>query len=189
MCQSDDNTRPRRRFGWSDMFVHPDDDPRADGGWRNDERAVLLGSLTDRRLTIELKCRGLDADQLACRPIPPSDLSLLGLVRHLTAVEHHWARDVLAGELTATPYGAEDGRDIAFEVRADPTMVEDARAAWRLETAYTDHVIRQFDDLGRHGRGQPVPVREVLVHLIREYAQHLGHADLLRERIDGRVGQ
>lgn len=96
---------------------------------------------------------------------------------------------MLAGELPATACRAEDGRDSAFEVRAGPAMVDDAWAAWRRETAHTDHVVRQFDDLGRHGRGQPVPVREVLVHLIREYAQRLGHADLPRERIDGRIGQ
>lgn len=89
MIENEGQPRPQRSFGWSDRFVHPDDDPRADGGWRNDERAVLLGSLADRRLTLELECHGLDADQLACRPIPPSDLSLLGLVRRLTAVEHH----------------------------------------------------------------------------------------------------
>ena len=71
------------------MFVHEDDDPRSDGGWDNDERSVLLGFLADRRLTLELKCAGLDAAQMARPSVPPSDMSLLGLVRHLTSVENY----------------------------------------------------------------------------------------------------
>ena len=172
-----------RAFGWSDMFVHPDDDPRTDGGFDNDERAMLVGFLDDLRLTLELKCEGLDADGMAHQSVPPSDLSLLGLVRHLAGVERYWFRGVLAGEAVEKPY-----KD-AFAVAPDPEMVRDAWEAWRNEVAAADNVLSQMPDLGQLGRGKPVPAREVLIHLIEEYAQHMGHADLLRERIDGRVGQ
>jgi hypothetical protein len=96
---------------------------------------VLVGYLRDQRLTLELKCSGLDAADLARRSVPPSNLSLLGIVRHMAGVEQSWFR--------LRPAGQADG-----------------------------------------------PVRrDVLVHMIEEYARHNGHADFLRERIDGRVGQ
>ena len=88
---------PARRFGWSDMFVHPDDDPRTDGGFKG-ERATLVGFLRDQRLTLELKCSGLDAADLARRSVEPSNLSLLGLVRHMAEVERAWFRRRLAGQ-------------------------------------------------------------------------------------------
>ena len=188
MPESDEGV-PDRTFGWWDMFVSPDQDPRVDGGWDNNERAVLLGQLAYRRLTLEMKCSGLDAAQLASRPIPPSDLSLLGLVRHLASVEHYWFRQVLAGERGPGLYCDATGQDEAFDVAADPVMVEEAWTTWRGEVAHTEALLEGCDDLGELGTGRAIPVREVLVHLIREYAQHLGHADLLRERIDGRVGQ
>lgn len=180
---------PERKFGWWDMFVNDNDDPRADGGWDNTERDVLLGFLSDRRLTLELKCSGLDAQQLARQSVPPSDLSLLGLVRHLAGVEQYWFRQVIAGEEVDRLYVGTDGEDLAFVVDADPETVDEAWDTWRSEVAFAEQLVSEMPDLGQLGRGKPVPLREVLVHLIREYAQHTGHADLLRERIDGRVGQ
>lgn len=180
---------PERRFGWWDMFVAEEDDPRVDGDFANDERSVLLGFLGDRRLTLEMKCAGLDAEQMARASVPPSDLSLLGLVRHLTGVERYWFRKVIAGEDVADPYRSPDGANLEFVVEPDPAMVEEAWANWRAEVAASDAIVARTVDLGERGRGEPTPLREVLVHLIREYAQHLGHADLLRERIDGRIGQ
>lgn len=177
-----------RRFGWSDMFTAEENDPRVDGGWSNDERSVLLGQLADRRLTLQMKCEGLSVEQMARRSVPPSDLSLLGLVRHLASVEQYWFRSALAGESIERLYQA-DGVDLAFVVEPDDDMVVEAWSTW---TAEVDHGIAFLDgvsDLGQLGAGRDIPVREVLVHLIREYAQHLGHADFLRERIDGRVGQ
>ena len=172
------------------MFVPEADDPRTDGGWGNTERDVLLGFLADRRLTLELKCAGLDAEQMVLPSVPPSDLTLLGLVRHLASVERHWIQIVVEGREGVTrPYVDAEGDDLEFVVAADPAMVDEAWSTWRAETANTDAVVARTPDLGQLGAGRPVPVREVLVHLIREYAQHLGHADLLRERIDGRVGQ
>ena len=174
---------PERKFGWWDMFVNPDEDPRADGGFDNNERAMLIGFLIDRRLTLELKCQGLDAEGMAKQSVPPSDLSLLGLVRHLAGVERFWFQSAIAGREIERPYQDE------FNVSADPEMVEDAWNTWRSEVEVSNEVLAGIDDLGQLGEGKPMPVREVLVHLIREYAQHMGHADLLRERIDGRVGQ
>lgn len=180
---------PERLFGWLDMWVAEDEDPRADGGWENSEKGVLLGQLTDRRLTLQMKCSGLDASQMATPSVPPSDLTLLGLVRHLTNVEHHWVRSVIEGREHPPPFVDENGSDVAFTVRADMAMVDQAWRAWEGEVANTDLILGGIDDLGARARGRDMPMREILVHLVREYAQHLGHADLLRERIDGRVSQ
>jgi len=181
--ENPDGSLPERSFGWSDMFVSPNDDPRTDGGFENNERAMLVGFLTDRRLTLELKCRGLDAEGMANQSVPPSDLSLLGLVRHLAGVERFWFQSAIAGQNIERPYRYE------FDVTRDPKMVADAWATWHTEVEASNNVLAGVSDLGELGKGKAMPVRAVLVHLIREYAQHMGHADLIRERIDGRVGQ
>lgn len=122
--------------------------------------------------------------------VPPSNLTLLGLVRHLAQVEHHWFRRITAGEeVPQLLYVGPDGDDLAFDVVADDQMVAEAWDRWRSEAAYAQELVRRTEDLGQLGRVEPLPLREVLVHVIREYSQHLGHADLIRERIDGRVGQ
>ena len=180
---------PHREFGWSDMFVQEAEDPRADGGWNNDERSVLLGFLSDRRFTLEMKCAGLDAEQMARQSVPPSDLSLLGLVRHLTSVEQYWFRQIVAGLEGKRLYHDDEGHDLAFAVEPDPRLVDAAWSTWKNEVANSNRCMEEVSDLGQLAKGEPIPVREILVHIIREYAQHLGHADLIRERIDGRVGQ
>lgn len=184
-----DGDLPTRTFGWWDMFVHEDDDPRQDGGWDNEERSVLLGFLNDRRVTLRLKCQGLDAEQMARHSVPPSDLSLLGLVRHIASVENYWFQHVIADADSERLFCDETGADQAFEVEPDDAIVDEAWSVWSREVERSDAVIGGVADMGAYAAGQRVPVREVLVHVIREYAQHLGHADLLRERIDGRVGQ
>jgi hypothetical protein len=182
----DDQARPTtRQFGWSDMFVHPDDDPRTDGGFVG-ERATLAGFLRDQRLTLELKCAGLDAEGLARRSVPPSTLSLLGLVRHMAEVERTWFRRRLAGQDAPKLYG---GDDADFDGAApDPEVVAGAWASWRDEVAFAERFVDEAPDLELTGKDGAV-LRTVLVHMIEEYARHNGHADLLRERIDGRVGQ
>jgi uncharacterized damage-inducible protein DinB len=190
-----------RQFGWQDMFVGPDADPRGIGGifvHHGDERTVLAGYLRDYRLTLELKCSGLDAEAMARRSVEPSDLSLLGLVRHLSDAERYWFRRVMAGEDAPARYrhSAGDDHDRAFsDAIADPAAVTLAWENWRDEVAFAERFVDEASDLdlakpytgrGRH-HGQ-VSLREVLVHMIEEYARHIGHADLLRERIDGRVG-
>ena len=180
-----------RRFGWWDMWVAPEDDPREAGGPYAGERETLVRYLRDRRLTLELKCAGLDAGGMARRSVPPSNLSLLGLVRHLADVERYWFRRVLAGQEVAPRFGPGDA-DFE-EARADAAMVAEAWAAWREEVAFAERFVDQAPDLDLVGTGDPdrgpIPLRDVLVHMIEEYARHNGHADLIRERIDGRVGQ
>ncbi|MBF9068079.1 DinB family protein [Streptacidiphilus fuscans] len=170
------------------MFVTPDQDPRADGGF-DGERAILAGYLRDQRLTLELKCAGLDAEALARRSVEPSSLSLLGLVRHMAGVEQKWFRSVMAGQEITRHYRTAEDPDGDFNgALPDPHVVEHAWATWRAEVAFAERFTAEADDLGVTGStGQAL--REVLVHLIEEYARHNGHADLLRERIDGRVGQ
>lgn len=145
--------------------------------------------LRDRRLTLELKCQGLDAEQLARRSVPPSDLSLLGIARHLAEVEQYWFRMVVAGERPERHYRGSAA--VAFhDAVGDDEHVADAWARWRAEVAHAEALVDATPDLGERGRGPEQPeLREVLVHLVEEYARHLGHTDLLRERIDGRVGQ
>ncbi|MFG2617737.1 DinB family protein [Streptomyces sp. NPDC048507] len=174
------------------MFVHPEEDARSDGGFSG-ERKVLAGYLRDQRLTLELKCGGLDAGAMARRSVPPSDLSLLGLVRHLAGVEQKWFRGVMAGEDVRRHYRSEREPDGEFAgAVADPAVVAQAWATWRAEVAFAERLVAGAPDLGVTGEvagGGRMELREVLVHMIEEYARHNGHADLLRERIDGRVGQ
>ena len=144
---------------------------------------------------MNLKCEGLDADQLARRSVPPSTLSLIGLVRHLAQVENHWFQRTLQGRADKPRlYKRDDAPDWDFDgATPDPAVVKDAFATWQAEIAKADQWLDsvQEADLGREvpfGDGTVAP-RDVLVHLIEEYARHAGHADLLRECIDGRTGQ
>jgi hypothetical protein len=180
------------------MFVDQADDPREDGPPIGDERTALVEYLRAVRLTLELKCAGLDAEAMARRAVEPSTLSLLGLVRHLAEMERDSFREVLAGEDAPDLFCSETDRDGDFDGAVpDPQVVAEAWAAWRAEVEFGDRYLAQVPSLDatapeRHGIGSahgPISVREVLLELIHEYARHLGHADLLRERIDGRVGQ
>ncbi len=180
--------QPTRQFGWWDVFVHPDEDPRSEGGFEG-ERATLVGYLRDQRLTLELKCAGLDAAELARRAVPPSTLSLLGLVRHMAMVEQNWFRRRMAGEDVPRHYRSDAQPDGDFDgAVGDPDVVGEAWATWRAEVAFAERFVDEAPDLGVVGK-QGDALREVLVHMIEEYARHNGHADLLRERIDGRIGQ
>jgi len=188
---------PERRFGWSDMFAAPDSDPREQGGEYHGERETLVRYLRDHRLTLEMKCSGLDAAGLASRSVPPSTMSLLGLVRHLAGVEQFWFRMTMAGQPSGPRHYRSDDPDGDFNgAVADPEVVADAWAVWRAEVEFAERLVAGAPDLeitGDTGRGESGPelitLREVLVHMIEEYARHNGHADLLRERVDGKVGQ
>ncbi|MFC4020456.1 DinB family protein [Micromonospora sp. GCM10011542] len=184
--------QPIRTFGWLDRFVHPDEDPRSGGGF-SDERTILVHYLRDQRLTFQLKCDGLDADQLARRAIPPSTMSLLGLIRHLAEVERGWFRRTMAGQDALKIYASEADPDGDFDgAVADPEVVAEAWRTWQAEVEFAERFVAEAPDLGVQGRqrlGNTVVLRELLVHMIEEYARHNGHADLLRERIDGRVGE
>ncbi len=182
-------TTPRHR---ADLFLDPASDPREGGSRLGDERATLAEFLRGQRLTLQLKCDGLDAGQLARRAVEPSTMSLLGLVRHMAEVERAWFRRRFAGLDVPKRYQTDADPDADFNgAAADPAVVAEAWAAWREEIAFAEQFARDHDlgYVGRDSEGEPVSLRELLVHMIEEYARHNGHADLLRERIDGRVGQ
>ena len=141
---------------------------------------------------MELKCEGLDAEQMARRSVEPSTMSLLGLVRHMAEVERSWFRRRMAGLDAPHRYGSRPGEDGDWNgAVADPEVVAEAWAAWREECAFSDRFIAEAPDLEVTGPVHDglISLRELLVHMIEEYARHNGHADLLRERIDGRTGQ
>ena len=173
---------------YPDMWLDPDDDPRESSARLTDERSTLLEYLRRYRLTFELKCAGLDAGQLARRSVPPSTLSLLGLLRHLADVEQYWFRRVTAGEPLADLYPGGSEWDVDG---ADGAAAEKAWAQWRAAVSAAQEIAAATDlaHAGVTADGDSLQFREVLVHLIEEYARHCGHADLLRERIDGRTGQ
>ena len=168
------------------MWASPEEDPREEGG-PTDERSVLLRYLRNYRLTLQLKCAGLDAEQLARRAVPPSNMSLLGLVRHLATVEQYWFRVAMAGDDVERLYRGE-GNDEFDDAVGDPACVEDAWVSWRQEVANAEEYVERHPDLDTTGAEGDV-LREVLLHMVEEYSRHCGHADLLRARIDGRIGQ
>ncbi|MEU9924021.1 DinB family protein [Streptomyces griseoluteus] len=171
---------------YPDMWTDPDDDPR-EGPSPEGESATLQDYLSNYRLTLRMKCEGLDAAQLALRSVPPSTMSLLGLVRHLAEVERDWRNWISEGEPLPKLYG---GRDADFEgAVGEQAVVEQAFRDLHREQVATDAALAEHADLGARVGKENIAVRELLVHRVEEYARHCGHADLLRERIDGRVGQ
>jgi uncharacterized damage-inducible protein DinB len=153
------------------------------------EREMLEAWLEFHRVTLLLKCEGLDDEARKTRPVASSKLSLHGLVRHMAEVESNWFRRVLLQDEDASLIW----RDPAIE-DSELVPLEDAdwRAdvrAWQAECDASRQAAasRDLDDTGvRHGR--PCSLRWIYLHMIEEYARHNGHADLLRELTDGRVG-
>jgi uncharacterized damage-inducible protein DinB len=174
------------------MWVDPEDDPRSHEALLADERTTLFDYLRNYRLTLQMKCSGLTAEQLAMRSVPPSTMSLLGLVRHLAQVEQSWFRRVMAGEDVPFLYRTADDRDRDWNgAVADDDVVAEAWERWHEEVANAEAFVDAASslDLVSAAVDEPVNLREVLVHMIEEYARHCGHADLLRECIDGATGQ
>jgi hypothetical protein len=156
-----------------------------------DERAILVGWLDYHRATLLCKCAGLTADQLAVRPLASSTLSLLGLVRHLAEVERIWFRWRLAGEAVGPMYGTGPTKDACFE-GIDPAEAEGDFADYAAEVAAARAAAagRSLDEEFVWGNSRTESsVRGVFVHMIEEYARHNGHADLIRELIDGATGR
>jgi hypothetical protein len=156
------------------------------------ERQMLAAWLDRQRATLDLKCAGLTDDQLRVQAVPPSGLSLLGLVRHMAEVERNWFRPLLAGEQMAGIWAVGEALDPepAFDEVATADVAA-AFAAWRAECERARELAAAADSLevtGLRG-GARFSLRCVMVHLIEEYARHNGHADLLRERIDGSTGE
>jgi hypothetical protein len=161
---------------------------RTDPPYEAAEGPMLDSWLEYHRATLEMKCDGLSGDQLRKRAVPPSTMSLLGLVRHMADVERNWFRRVLSGEDTPGLFWTDDDWDGDFNA-VDDASVDGAFDAWRAECENGRRVVARMalDETGMRN-GEAVSVRWVLVHMIEEYARHNGHADLLRERIDGTVG-
>ncbi|MFF9689688.1 DinB family protein [Streptomyces sp. NPDC014623] len=155
------------------------------------ERKMLEGWLDYHRATLAMKCAGLTDAQLREASVPPSEFTLLGLVRHLTENERGWFREVLAGEDVPPVYGTDADPDGEFHL-TDADTWEEARATWlaEIEAARANAAKVALDDLsvGVGKRGEPFSLRWIYTHMIEEYARHNGHADLLRERIDGATG-
>ncbi|MEV6951102.1 DinB family protein [Streptomyces sp. NPDC051183] len=173
---------------YPDMWADPEDDPRNSEGVSPDgELPTLDDFLTGYRTTLRMKCEGLDAEQLARRSVPPSTMSLLGLLRHLAEVERDWRNWIGEGDPLPKLYGKRDG-DFDGAV-ADQAVVDAAYRDLEREQAETDAALAAHPDLGERVGKDGIAVRELMVHRIEEYARHCGHADLLRECVDGRVGQ
>ncbi len=192
MTEDPGSTPPGSQRRYPDLWVDPEEDPRTTAAAPRGERETVLQYLRHYRLTFALKCDGLDAEQLARRSVPPSTLSLLGLLRHLAKVEHSWFRRVIEGQDLPRLYWSEDDHDLDFNgAVADPAVVEEAWESWRREVAHAEQVEAALPswDVEVDVHGETGEVRDVLVHLVEEYARHVGHADLLRECIDGRTGQ
>ncbi|MER7106348.1 DinB family protein [Streptomyces sp. NPDC000229] len=175
----------------AEFFTGSENDPRFSGPATGDERGMLVGFLEAQRATLELKCSGLE-EELSRRSVEPSTLSLLGLIRHLADVERRWFRKVLAGQDAAPLFSSSAAPDGDFDgAVSDPAVIAEAWEAWRSEVAFASRFVAEAPDLDAEGhdawRGT-VSLRWVLIHMVEEYARHNGHADLLRERIDGAVG-
>jgi uncharacterized damage-inducible protein DinB len=151
-----------------------------------DERAVLLGYLAYHRAVLARKVEGLSDEQARLTACPPSTLTLLGLIRHMTDVERWWFRRVLLAEDVPALFDDEE----EWRVPADATIAEAMAAYWsEIETIDRHLVAATMDDrnLGDPDPGQHT-LRRTIVHMIEEYARHCGHADLIREAIDGATG-
>lgn len=174
------------------MWLPQDQDPRAEAGQTRGERATLDGYLDAYRTTLELKCADLTPAQLGTRSVPPSNLSLLGLVRHLARVEQSWFRRVIEDRMDLPRMFQDEELDAGFSWagEADAALLEESWSLWREEVAHAREVLARTElDAIVDVHGEPTEVRDIVVHMVEEYARHCGHADLIRECIDGRAGQ
>ena len=162
-------------------------DPASTGN----ERDTLLAFLDYYRAVFVRKVEGIDDDE-ARRRVPPSSMDLLGMTRHLADVERWWFRGSFAAEVTSGIYDSDDDPDLDWHHGPGDTL-NDALSHWHEEVARAREIVAATTDLDAvganvHPRRGPITLRWILVHMIEEYARHCGHADLLREAIDGRTG-
>ena len=162
---------------------------RADEPFTGGERAMLEGFLDWYRATLLAKCRGLTPEQLADRAVPPSNLSLIGLLRHMTEVERSWFRHGFAREAVDRPYTTGPESDEDFD-GASPATAEADYGVFVAELAPCRAAVagRGLDETFVNRRNREISLRWIYIHMIEEYARHCGHADLIRERIDGAKG-
>ena len=154
-----------------------------------DERESYRRWLEYHRETLLMKCDGLTPEQLGLRSVEPSSMSLQGLIRHMTEVERNWFLRTLAGESIPPIYYSDDDPDGDFD-NLDPAKVDEEMARYHetLERCReAEAAAASLDDTGIR-RGEAVSLRWIMVHMVEEYARHNGHADLIRERIDGTTG-
>ena len=157
-----------------------------------DERTMLSAWLDWHRATLAWKCDGLDASALRRRAVPPSTLSLLGLVRHMAEVERNWFRRYFAGE-GAPPYFYSDSNPDGEFDDVDGADVDSAFRVWNVECDHARGLVAAAPSLDAlaavpRANGALVSLRWILVHMVEEYSRHNGHADLLRQVIDGATG-
>jgi uncharacterized damage-inducible protein DinB len=164
---------------------------RAEAPYVAGERAMLEAWLEYHRQTLLQKCGELTEEQLKTATVPPSSLTLLGLVRHMSEVERWWFRRNVAGEPISDLHCTDESPDGDFDDldSADPAA-DFATYAAECEAASAAVAGRDLDDTFHHPRrGVEMSIRWVYIHMIEEYARHNGHADLIRERIDGATGE
>lgn len=156
------------------------------------ERETLTGVLEFHRETLARKCSGLTADQLRLRAVEPSRLSLIGLVRHLTDVELGWFTRILSGADTPFTYWEADAPD-GNDFHVEDVDVKESLRLWHNTYARSREIADACESLDAFGVHEPTgdrfSLRWILTHMIQEYARHNGHADLLRERIDGQTDE
>jgi hypothetical protein len=165
--------------------------PRDDPDLEADELTVLGQYLDFHRATLEMKCARLTEGELKRRAVPSSNLTLLGLVRHLTDVEYGWFCECLDGQPERSLYFTSDDPNGDFD-NLESQPVIDVWAAYHAQLAESRRILSTFenaDEMARGGGRRPRNVRWVALHMIEEYARHNGHADLLREAIDGVTGE
>lgn len=154
------------------------------------EREMLRAFLDYHRATLAMKCDGLSDEDLRRQSMPPSTLSLLGLVRHMAEVERTWFRRVINAEDIGLVWSDEGDYQVAYDARA--ATRSEAFGAWQAEVERSRRIeasAPSLDVLGHQARwGEDVSLRLVMIHVLLEYARHNGHADFLREAIDGIVG-
>ena len=154
------------------------------------EGVALAAYLEYYRATVEMKCRGLNAEQARARPVPPSTLSAHGLVRHLAGVERWWFQQTFERRDVPFLFFTADNPDLDFDPPVDADFAADL-ATWRTECAVSREIVaaHHLDDVARPlDRQEDVDLRWLVLRMIAEYAQHCGHLDLLREAVDGRIG-
>jgi uncharacterized damage-inducible protein DinB len=171
------------------MVEEIDDPRRHDPGFLLGERAMLEAWLEFHRVTLLIKCEGLDDSGRKARPVATSKLSLHGIVRHMAEVERNWFRRVLGRDPETPPIWYDPAVEDSELVPLDDADWEDDRAAWLVEcdSSREAAAAHQLDDTGLR-RGHECSLRWIYVHMIEEYARHNGHADLIRELVDGSVG-
>jgi uncharacterized damage-inducible protein DinB len=154
-----------------------------------DERAMLEGWLEFHRVTLVLKCEGLSEAERKARPVTTSNLSLHGILRHMAEVERNWFGRVLGHDPELAPIWYTVGVEDSELFPLDDADWDDDLAAWYIEcrTSRETAAAHELNDTGLR-RGEPCSLRWIFNHMIEEYARHNGHADLIRELVDGAVG-